>query len=239
MRAVDSQGTERKEQEQFVAADLDRYEVILGMPWLRRHNPRIDWSQHHWSYPNVAHNVELVSPQQFESLVDQGATAYAAFARESQEDTNGGETLGVSLHTLEAVDLPREYEDYCDVFSEDAANELPPYGPQDHAIDLDGGAPPFGPLYNLSANELTVLKKYIEENLKKGFIARSTSPAGAPILFVKKKDGGLRLCVDYRGLNKVTIKNRYPLPLIREALDQLVGAKVYTKLGIRSAYNLI
>ena len=84
-----------------------------------------------------------------------------------------------------------------------------------------------------------MLREYIDDNLSKGFIRQSTSPAGAPILFVKKKDGSLRLCVDYRGLNRVTVKNRYLLPLISEALDRLVGAKVYTKLDIRSAYNLI
>ena len=84
---------------------------------------------------------------------------------------------------------------------------MPPHGPQDHAIETNGDQPPFGPLYNLSANELKVLKEYIDDNLRKEFIQPSTSPAGAPILFVKKKDGGLRLCVDYRGLNKITIKN--------------------------------
>lgn len=239
VKTKDDDGVQREEQEQFVAATLEQYDLILGMPWLRRHNPRVDWPARRWTYPNVAADVELVGPEQFEGLVGQGAMVYAAFARENPLEPEDSGTPGISLHNLQASELPAEYEEYRDVFSEEAANELPPHGPQDHAIDLEGGAPPFGPLYNLSANELEVLKGYIDENLKKGFITRSTSPAGAPILFVKKKDGGLRLCVDYRGLNRVTIKNRYPLPLIGEALDRLVGAKVYTKLDIRSAYNLI
>ena len=75
--------------------------------------------------------------------------------------------------------------------------------------------------------------------MRKGWITPSTSPAGAPILFVPKKDGTLRLCVDYRGLNAVTVKNRYPLPLITEILDRLVGAKFYTKLDLRDAYHRI
>lgn len=79
---------------------------------------------------------------------------------------------------------------------------------------------PFGPIYNLSEKELEALREYLDENLKKGFIRPSESPAGAPILFVKKKDGSLRMCVDYRGINKITIKNRYPLPLIAELLDE-------------------
>jgi hypothetical protein len=80
--------------------------------------------------------------------------------------------------------------------------------------------------------ELEVLRKWLDENLAKGFIRASLSPAGAPILFVKKGDGSLRLCVDYRGLNEGTIKNRYPLPLLHETLLHLQKAKFYTKLDI-------
>ena len=99
--------------------------------------------------------------------------------------------------------------------------------------------PPYGPIYSLSEPELKVLKDYIDENLAYGFICHSSSPAGSPILFVKKKDGSLCLCVDYRGLNKITIKNHYPLPLINELLDQLSKAKVFTKIDLRGAYNLV
>jgi hypothetical protein len=77
----------------------------------------------------------------------------------------------------------------------------------------------------MSQEELKALKKYIEENMTKGFIQASSSPVGAPVVFVKKADGSLRLCVDCHGLNEVTIKNRYPLPLIRETLDRLAKAK--------------
>ena len=109
----------------------------------------------------------------------------------------------------------------------------------EHAIELEGGKPPYGPIYHLSEKELKVLREYLEDSLKKGWIRHSTSPAGAPILFVPKKDKELRLCVDYRGLNKLTIKNRYPLPLICEILDRLAGAKVYTKLDLKDAYHRI
>jgi hypothetical protein len=86
---------------------------------------------------------------------------------------------------------------------------------------------------------LEVLRKYLAEYLERGWIRRSKSPAGAPILFVKKKDGSLRLCVDYRGLNKITVKNRHPLPLISESLERLAQAKLYTKLDVREAYHRI
>jgi hypothetical protein len=136
--------------------------------------------------------------------------------------------------------IPPKYEKYSSVFSKVEADRLPPYRPYDHAINLQPQAqPPFGPIYNLSKVELETLHDFIKENLAKGFIERSESPAGAPVLFVKKKDNSLRMCVDYRGLNKVTIPNRCPLPLISETLDRLHKAKIYTKLDMRGAYNLI
>ena len=126
------------------------------------------------------------------------------------------------------------------MFSKANAETLPPHREADHSIDLEPGSKlPFGRVYNMSESELKALKAYIDENLANGFIQRSTSPAASPILFVKKKDGSLRLCVDYRGLNKVTIKNRYPLPLISGILDRMRGARLFTKLDLRGAYNLI
>lgn len=83
------------------------------------------------------------------------------------------------------------------------------------------------------------MNEYLEENLSKGFIRHSKSPAGAPILYVKKKNGSLRLCVDYRGLNRITTKIRYLLPLIGNLLDQLHSAKRFTKIDLRGAYNLV
>jgi hypothetical protein len=102
-----------------------------------------------------------------------------------------------------------------------------------------GKDPPWGPIYNLSPTELEVVWEYIEENLANGFIQHSRSPASAPIFFVKKKDGLLRLVVDYRGLNKVTIRNKYALPLISSLLERLSGAKFFTKLDLRGVYNLV
>ncbi|GAA5890907.1 hypothetical protein JCM16303_003413 [Sporobolomyces ruberrimus] len=108
--------------------------------------------------------------------------------------------------------VPAAYHEYLDVFSEEIADTLPDHRPGiDHAIDIEPGKEiPTSRIYPLSAEELKVLSEYIKTNSKSGFIRDSQSPVGAPILFVKKKDGSLRLCVDYRGLNSVTIKNKYP-----------------------------
>ena len=138
-----------------------------------------------------------------------------------------------------AQTLPEEYCNYADVFSVENASLLPAHKASGHAIDLDGKDPPYGPLYNLSNTELGVLQTYLDNTLAKGWIRHSVSPAGAPILFVPKKDGGLQLCIDYWGLKQVTIKNRHPLPLISETLDRLSGAKLFTKLDLKDAYHRI
>lgn len=144
----------------------------------------------------------------------------------------------VSLAELSKV--PPEYADLNEVFSKSRATFLPPHRPYDCAIDLVPEAcPPRGRLYSLSAPERAAMEKYLKESLDNGFIRSSTSPAGAGFFFVEKKDGDLRPCIDYRGLNCITIKNRYPLPLMTTAFEILQGATIFTKLDLRHAYNLV
>ena len=135
--------------------------------------------------------------------------------------------------------IPPEYHEFAEVFSKKESDKLPEHRPYDHRIQLEEGATPPAaqPIYHLTPEELEVLRKYIDENLVKTFLRPSHSPCGAPVLFVKKPDGSLRLCVDYRGLNKLTIKNRYPLPLIGELLDRLSNAKYFTKFDVRDGFN--
>ena len=136
----------------------------------------------------------------------------------------------VAALTNEETGIPAEYSDFSDVFSPDSAAELLEHiGINDHPIDLlDNKQLPYGPIYSLGPVELETLKTYIEANLASGFIRPSKSLAGAPILFVQKKDGSFCLCVDYQGLNNLTIKNCYSLPLIGELLDCLGRAKRFT-----------
>ncbi|GLJ50968.1 hypothetical protein SUGI_1085420 [Cryptomeria japonica] len=115
---------------------------------------------------------------------------------------------------------------------------MPPRREIDFHIDLVPGAEPVSRApYRMTTNELNELKIQLEELLEKGHIHPSVSPWGAPVIFVKKKDGSLRLCMDYRQLNKVTIKNRYPLPRIDDLFDQLQGAKVFSKIDLKSGYH--
>jgi len=146
-----------------------------------------------------------------------------------------------STSTLPDLDIiPPEYHDYADVFSKVKASELPPHRDYDLKIELEEGtSPPLGTLYSLSPVELSTLQTFINENLNTGFILPASSSHAAPVLFVKKKDGSLCLCVDFRGLNKITKKDRYPLPLISDLLDSPSHAKIYSKIDLWHAYHLV
>jgi hypothetical protein len=130
--------------------------------------------------------------------------------------------------------------EFRDVFPDDLPSGLPPKREVDHRIELEvGSTPPTKAPYRMSPIELDELKRQLAELISKGFIQPSKSPFGAPVLFVKKKDGSRRLCVDYRALNKITIKNKYPLPRVDELLDRLTGAKFFSKIDLRSGYHQV
>lgn len=134
----------------------------------------------------------------------------------------------------------RVLSQFKDVFPDELPAGLPPAREVDHRIELlPGSTPPSRPTFRLSASELVELKKQLEELTKAGFIQPSKSPFGAPILFVKKKDGTMRMCVDYRALNNITVKNSYPLPRVDELFDRLQGAKYFSKIDLRSGYHQI
>ncbi|KAI2644948.1 Transposon Tf2-6 polyprotein [Labeo rohita] len=185
--------------------------LILDFPWLDRHEPTISWA---------SGIITRWSSRCLRSCLHSAPPALPSVTTSSLNQT-----------------IPVEYQDLLEAFSTAKATELPPHRPGDCAIDLMPGAlPPRGRVFPLSQPESEAMERYIEEELAKGFIRPSTSPASAGFFFVKKKDGGLRPCIDYRALNEVTVKYRYPLP---PALEQLRSARFYTKLDLRSAYNLI
>ena len=145
-----------------------------------------------------------------------------------------------TIVTKELDSIPTEYQDLHEAFSEKSSNELPSHEISDMKKEFKEGQEPKNTgLRPMSPIELEELRRYLEENLGKGWIWRSKSHVSAPIVFARKKDGSIRVCIDYRNLNKVTIKNRYPLPLIPELTDWLVGASIFTKLDVRQAYHRI
>jgi hypothetical protein len=136
--------------------------------------------------------------------------------------------------SLNEIGIVREYPD---VFPEELPG-MPPNHDIEFMIELLPGTPPISKRpYRMPVNELVELKKQIVELQSKGFIRRSSSPRGAPMLFMEKKDGTQRMCVDYRSLNEVTIKNKYPLARIEDLFDQMKGASVFFKIDLRSAYH--
>ena len=147
----------------------------------------------------------------------------------------------IALLLTKKVKILNKYLDPADVFSEEKALVLLEYTDiNKHAIELENDKqPPYGSIYSLGLVELEILKTYIETHLKTGFIQPFNSPVDTLILFDKKSDGSFCLCVDYRGLNNLTIKNRYPLPLMGKLLNHLDRAKRFTQLDLTSAYHRI
>ena len=135
------------------------------------------------------------------------------------------------------IDLPQVLCEYEDTFPDELSG-LPPHRDVDFSIELHSGTSPISMTpHRMAPVELQELRVQLQELLDKGFIRPSTSPWDALVLFAKKKDKTLRLCFDYRKLNRVTIKNRYPLPRIDDLFDQLRGARVYSKIELRTGYH--
>ena len=166
----------------------------------------------------------------------------------SMSESTLASELGPDFLPPTTEDLPEDYASYippkympwASVFSPVDVDQLPPHCPYNGNIKLeDGKSPPFGMMYWLSPDECNALSEYIESNLKKGFIHHSISSATLPILFVRKKTRDLRLCVNYRGLNAITKKNCYPLPLIDDLLNHVKGCMHFSMLDLKNAFNLI
>ncbi|MBW0566617.1 hypothetical protein O181_106332, partial [Austropuccinia psidii MF-1] len=134
--------------------------------------------------------------------------------------------------------VPSVYHQDLDVFSKVKAEKPPPHHACDHHIELEGSIPPVGVIYSLSKQQSDTLRAYISENVEKCFIWPSSSSTGAPVLFVKKEDGGLRLCFDYRKLNAVTRKNKYPVPPMDQLFNVFNGSSIFSKSDLCGAYDL-
>ena len=240
--ASDSGGQSRTQRHDFAAVDLEAYSMVLGYPWLYDVDPRISFRTHSWEYREEQAEIDLLTAEEFAAVledVEENAPLFGAYFQPRQTSVLIA-TLSEGNRDAQGTCIPGEYTEFEEVADEEKAAELPPIEGPSHAIELkEGVAPPWGPMYVLAAKEMDALREYLEKMLHRGWIRRSSSPAGAPILFVPKKDGGLRLCVDYRGLNEITIKNRAPLPLISETLDRLSKAVIFTKLDLKDAYNRI
>ncbi|GJP59393.1 hypothetical protein CLOP_g11714 [Closterium sp. NIES-67] len=234
----------------MLATTLDGCDILLGRDWLRKYNPRIDWTTgecsvhcaNGWRVLPTWRGRDPVSTRvnaiTFQRAVKKGADLYAVHLADATVDDTPKDidTLCASV-PAELAALIRQYSD---IFPDDLPAGLPPERPQDHKIDLEPGAQPtVRTQWRLTQPELTELRSQLDYHLEKGFIRPSTSPFAAPILFTPKKDGGLRMCIDYRALNRRTIKSCYPIPRADDLLDQLRGARFFSKIDLRGGYHQI
>jgi len=238
----------------FHITKLAGWNMIIGKPWLRRHNPTINWSKNSITFlsPHCHENCLPVRPKVTPTTepprlkINHISRAAFRVAIKNPESHlcimalyNKPEDEENTQDTTKKL-VPPEYHDYLVLFSEKEARILPPSRYVDHASPhIDGAKPPFGRMYSMSDAELKEVRKWIDENLSKSFIRASSSSAVSPILFVKKKDGSLQLCVDYRALNDITVKDRHLLPRIEETLNQIRGCRYFTRLDLRACFNQI
>ncbi|KAL0540223.1 hypothetical protein IC582_024456 [Cucumis melo] len=220
----------------LLVLDMLDFDVILGMDWLATNHASIDCSR-----KEVAFNPPSMASFKFKGEGSRSLPHVISATRASKLLSEGTWSILASVVDAREVDVSLSSEpvvkDNPDVFPEELPG-LRPHREIEFSIEMEPGTVPISRApYRMAPTELKELKVQLQELLDKGFIRRSVSPWGAPVLFVKKKDGSMRLCIDYRELNKVTIKNRYPLPRIDELFDQLQGATVFSKIDLRSGYH--
>jgi hypothetical protein len=245
---------------------LQGYDCILGMTWLTQHKPHIQWTErivqfshknkHHvlrasdpHTEPTVCASVKLtcnlISERELMEQQDEIESVELALVQWTSSNGDGVELHCNAVQTSSNTNKDEEsvrhlLTEFRDVFPDDLPAGLPPERAIDHRIELvPGSAPTSRPTYRMSQTELDELKKQLQDLVDHGFVQPSKSPYGAPVLFVRKKDGSNRMCVDYRALNKITIKNKYPLPRVDELFDRLLGARYFSKIDLRSGYHQV
>ena len=244
----------------FDIMPLGGYDIILGQPWLHQYNPSINWRTGQMTFPHPPEtddNLEERSQYSTESEYRHEDTTETSpkGTRRTKEKGHERRTRRIvafirqrfrllnsilekeNTTTSRMRNVPPQYHQYDKVFREKFEEGLPDRSEWDHEIVLmEGKTPRFHKIYNLNEIELKELREYLEDKLAKGYIRRSKSSAGYPIMFVPKKNGKLRLVIDYRQLNEITVKDRTPLPLITEMKDRLHEAKWFTTLDLKDGY---
>jgi hypothetical protein len=233
----------------FLVTDIGHEDILLGYPWLATFKPRFNWRSAVIDErilpiiissinPHIIRNQPVIA-----STISDDEKWSIIRQLDSECNIRGVATDLVIQVGEQQVDakLPKEYQDFTQLFSDEAANWFPPSREWDHAIDLKPGAPDAldCKVYPMTRDEDTALERFLDEMVAKGYIHPSKSPYTSPFFFVKKKDGKLWPVQDYRQLNSHTVQNQYPLPLIAQLISDLSGAHIFSKVDVRQGYNNI
>ena len=237
------------EKETLLVTSLGKEDVILGMPWLKKHNPRIDWEKGELRSRTFKTTLETEEDQENYHSLNPISLSLGTLLMENVSEEETEDEMAINhLYELKQQEItskgtsevPQKYQKFAKVFDKKAADRLPEHKQWDHEIHLIPGAVPKDcKVYPLSQTHMKEADKFINENLEKGFIRPSKSQFASPLFFVDKKDGTYRPCQDYRALNDMTIKNRYPIPRIDTLLEKLQGSEWFTKLDFRAGFNNI
>ena len=235
----------------FLITDPGHEDLILGYPWLAIFEPKFGWAD---GTIDMEHLPVIVKSLNWETRLTKATISQATVEPISiQEKMQIVEELEEECFTIstrlaqeapqyqQEVKILEEYQQHSKVFSEEGSHRFPPSRPWDHAIELKEGAPEAinCKIIPTTMEEDEALKKFITEQLEKGYIQKLKSPYASAFFFIKKKDGKLRPIQDYRKLNQHTIWNKYPLPLIPELISQVKDANIFSKFDIRWGYNNI
>ena len=234
------------EAEEFHVAPLQSQDVILGAPWFHRKHATIIYPERLITLSHKGKEIvirthkegdtiPLVHHVAFQKAIKSSLSAYMIFVRDSQSKS-ANESISKIDESLKSF-----LDEHAHCFSETIPVELPPSrGIDDHRIDLiPGTSPPNRPPYRVSLAQQEEIMSQVKELLEKGMVQPSSSPFCSPVLLVQKKDGSYRMCVDYRALNKSTIKNRFPVPRIEDIFDKLQGSSYYSRIDLKSGYHQI
>jgi transposase InsO family protein len=209
---------------------VPEYQIILGRPWLNRLDPNIKWST----------NTVSFDTGKVRNFSVRGIFFEQSSASKIRSITVATTMLASGSRNPTPSEVPEKYAEFADVFDQDLANHIPPHRPEyDAYIEFkeDAVLPKNRPIIPLNREKDIILKKWLDEELAKGYIRPSNSQVAAPIFFVAKGGGGWRPCIDYRDLNSATKRIHTPLPLLGELIDRLHGAKIFTKIDLAAAYN--
>ncbi|MCO5557233.1 hypothetical protein L7F22_010794 [Adiantum nelumboides] len=238
------------DKEDFFISPLKHEDVILGAPWFDCLAASIKFPERRISFKfreknmyidaqESGNTIPLVHTHAFDKSIKSSISVYMIFVKDSLSDVN--KTQMNESGSKEDLELSKFLNQFQDVFIDDIPGELPPKrGDDDHAIELiPGSSPPNKPPYRVSQAQQEEIMRQVNELVEKGMVRPSSSPFCSPILLVHKKDGTYRMCVDYRALNKITIKNRFPVPRIEDLFDKLQGSTYFSRIDLKSGYHQI